>query len=297
MGMTPLDLVKCNAQVNKAHFPDTWTSFRNLYSGKVSHLGYGQGVAALARGWAPTWWGYALQGFVRFGMYEYLKYNLPRWGVMHDETALQKSTLLLVSAAAGEALADVVLCPFEAVKVRVQTNPTFAGGLLDGMPKMIRREGWGSLYAGLGALVGRQVPYTVVKFVCFERIASLVYIAVERRTGLHKDDMGKLQQLGVVFSSGYAAGVLCGIASHPADTMVSKIYNESSCGSTLEKMKRVYSGTPGRPGIGFVGLWGGFWPRVGMIGTLAAMQWVIYGGFRTAVGLPAPGEVRNKNGV
>ncbi len=44
---------------------------------------------------------------------------------------------------AAEFFADIALCPFEAVKVRVQTQPGFAKGLLDGMPKFIAQEGVG----------------------------------------------------------------------------------------------------------------------------------------------------------
>lgn len=38
-------------------------------------------------------------------------------------------------------IADIALCPFEAVKVRVQTQPGFARGLSDGLPKFVRSEG------------------------------------------------------------------------------------------------------------------------------------------------------------
>jgi solute carrier family 25 phosphate transporter 3 len=38
-------------------------------------------------------------------------------------------------------IADIALCPFEAVKVRVQTQPGFARGLSDGMPKFVKAEG------------------------------------------------------------------------------------------------------------------------------------------------------------
>ena len=66
-------------------------------------------------------------------------------------------------------------------------------------------------------------------------------------------------------------------------------------------MKMIYSGTPekgtvGQPGytagvkgIGFGGLWAGLGPRVVMIGTLTGLQWFVYGAFKTAIGLPAPG--------
>ena len=74
-----------------------------------------------------------------------------------------------------------------------------------------------------------------------------------------------------------------------------------SAGSVGDKMKMIYSGTPekgtvGQPGytagvkgIGFGGLWAGLGPRVVMIGTLTGLQWFVYGAFKTAIGLPAPG--------
>jgi len=71
--MTPLDLVKCNAQTNPKEFPGAIAGIRAIYSGKVTHLGFGSGLSGLAKGWAPTFIGYGLQGLCKFGFYEYFK--------------------------------------------------------------------------------------------------------------------------------------------------------------------------------------------------------------------------------
>jgi len=71
--MTPLDLVKCNAQTNPKEFPGAIAGIRAIYSGKVTHLGFGSGLSGLAKGWAPTFVGYGLQGLCKFGFYEYFK--------------------------------------------------------------------------------------------------------------------------------------------------------------------------------------------------------------------------------
>lgn len=208
-----------------------------------------------------------------------------------------KDLIWASASASAELIADIALCPFEAVKVRVQTSPEFAKGLSDGLPKMLAEGGVGTLYAGLVPLWARQVPYTIIKFVAFERIAEAIYARLPKK----KEDMTKTEQMGVVFAAGYLAGILCGIVSHPADTMVSKINKIKSSGSVGEKMKLIYSGTPEKgvagqagyvapvKGIGFGGLWAGLGPRVVMIGTLTGLQWFGYGAFKTAVGLPAPG--------
>ncbi|KAI7725084.1 hypothetical protein M8C21_014227 [Ambrosia artemisiifolia] len=52
-----------------------------------------------------------------------------------------KTLIYLAASAFAELIADVALCPMEAVKVRVQTRPVFARGLGDGLPKSIRSEG------------------------------------------------------------------------------------------------------------------------------------------------------------
>jgi len=283
--VTPIDLVKCNSQTNKEAFPGAISGIRNIYNGTVSHLGFKSGLAGLAKGWGPTFWGYSAQGLCKFGFYEYFKYKYA--DIIGEEAAYKNRSLLYCAASASaEFIADIALCPFEAVKVRVQTSPSYATGLFDGLPKMLKNEGFAGLYAGIGPLWARQIPYTIIKFVAFERIAEAIYSVLPKK----KSDMNKAEQMGVVFAAGYIAGVLCGAVSHPADTMVSKINKVKSEGSIGQKMSLIYNGTPEQPGIGFRGLWAGFLPRVVMIGTLTGLQWFVYGAFKSAVGLPVPGQ-------
>jgi len=284
--MTPLDLVKCNAQVNKEVFPSAFAGIRNIYMGSAATkaLGFGSGFSGLLKGWAPTLVGYSVQGACKFGFYELFKHEYAK--PFGEEKAHTYRDLIYMSASASaEIIADVGLCPFEAVKVRVQTNPEYAKGMMDGLPKMIAQEGFGNLYAGLTPLWARQVPYTVIKFVAFERIAEAIY----KRLPKKKEDMSKVEQMGVIFAAGYLAGILCGAVSHPADTMVSKVNKLKMEGSIGQKMSVIYSGTKEVPGIGFAGLWAGFVPRVVMIGTLTGLQWFLYGAFKAQVGLPTPG--------
>jgi len=284
--VTPIDLVKCNSQANPHLFKGAISGMKKIYNGELVHEGYKGGLGGLLRGWVPTLYGYSVQGLFKFGLYEVFEY----WyaGLVGQKTAHEwRNTLHIASSASAEFFADLGLCPFEAVKVRVQTNPKFANGLFDGMGKLIRQEGFSNLYAGIGPLWARQIPYTVIKFVAFEAIAEKVY-------GVYKpkSQCSKAEQMGVVFTSGYLAGIICGAVSHPADTMVSKINKLQTSGSLGDKMKLIYSGSADgtTKGIGFSGLWAGFLPRVIMIGTLTGLQWFIYGAFKGYVGLPLPGK-------
>jgi len=281
--VTPLDLVKCNVQANPKEFPGTASGFKKILSGQVKHLGFDSGMKGLVKGWGPTAWGYSFQGLAKFGLYEFFKHYFAE-KIGEENAHKYRDVVYLCSSASAEFFADMALCPFEAVKVRVQTTPSFAKGLTDGLPKFIATEGVGNLYAGLGPLWARQIPYTIIKFMAFERIAEAIYKVTKP-----KAEMNQMEQMGVVFSAGYIAGVLCGAVSHPADTMVSKINKLKMSGGLMQKMSVIYYGADGVPGIGFAGLWKGFWPRVVMIGTLTGLQWFIYGAFKAAVGLPTPG--------
>jgi len=280
--LTPLDLVKCNVQANPVEFPNVVVGFKRLYREG--------GLRALVRGWVPTLWGYSFQGYGKFGFYEYFKYYYA--GLIGQDNAIKyRSVLYTVAAASAEFVADLALCPFEAVKVRVQTSPEFAHGLLDGAPKIWATEGLHGFTKGLVPLWGRQVPYTVVKFVVFEKVVETFYTML----GHPKTDYTKRQQLLVTFGSGYIAGIVCGAVSHPADAMVSKLNKAKTTGGTGAAMREIYYGTPEHPGIGFAGLWKGIGSRVVMIGTLAALQWFIYDSFKVYSGLPTTGGAVKKS--
>lgn len=99
-----------------------------------------QGAKGLFKGWAPTLVGYSPQGAFKYGFYEFFKKYYS--DIAGPEYAAKYKTLIyLAGSASAELIADVALCPMEAVKVRVQTQPGFARGLSDGLPKILKAEG------------------------------------------------------------------------------------------------------------------------------------------------------------
>ncbi|CAG2118780.1 unnamed protein product, partial [Medioppia subpectinata] len=112
--LTPLDLVKCRIQVNP-------TKYKGIGSGfKVTVAE--EGMRGLGRGWAPTAFGYSLQGLGKFGLYEVFKKVYA--DAIGEEAAFQwRTSLYLAASASAEFFADIALCPFEACKVRSQTQP------------------------------------------------------------------------------------------------------------------------------------------------------------------------------
>ncbi|KNA10800.1 hypothetical protein SOVF_140940 [Spinacia oleracea] len=265
--VTPLDLVKCNMQIDP-------TKYKNISSGFGISVRE-QGIKGLFRGWAPTFLGYSAQGAFKYGGYEFFKKYYS--DIAGPENAVKHKTLIyLVGSASAEVIADVALCPFEAVKVRVQTQPGFARGLSDGLPKFVKSEGVMGLYKGLVPLWGRQIPYTMMKFASFETIVELIY---KHAIPTPKEECSKRLQLGVSFAGGYVTGVFCTVVSHPADNLVSFLNNVKGA-SVRDAVKK----------LGLLGLFTRGLPlRIVMIGTLTSAQWCIYDAFKVSVGLPTTG--------
>merc|ERR1712060_873720 len=210
-----------------------------------------------------------------FGFYEFFKNTYSNM-IGEENTYLYKTSLYLAASASAEFFADIALSPMEAVKVKMQTSKlgTFPTTLRSAAPTLYRAEGLNGFYKSLVPLWGRQIPYTMMKFACFERTVEALYAYVVPKP---RDQCSKSEQLIVTFAAGYIAGVFCAIVSHPADTVVSKLNND--VGSTPISAARE---------LGMKGLWKGLGPRIIMIGTLTALQWFIYDSVKVAFRLPRP---------
>ncbi|GFP82424.1 mitochondrial phosphate carrier protein 3 mitochondrial [Phtheirospermum japonicum] len=259
--VTPLDIVKCNMQIDPAKYKSVSSGFGTLLKE--------QGIRGFFKGWAPTFVGYSAQGAFKYGLYEYFKkYYSDMAGP--EYSAKYKTFIYLAGSASAEVIADVALCPFEAVKVRVQTQPGFARGLADGVPKIVKAEGVSGLYKGIVPLWGRQIPCKSIDY----------YVFTSTPSRLQKRNAARPCQLGVSFTGGYIAGVFCAVISHPADNLVSFLNNakgatvgDVSC-EKARVMGYVHSGSP---------------LRIVMVGTLTGAQWGIYDASKVFFGLPTTG--------
>merc|ERR1712054_93748 len=187
-----------------------------------------------------------------------------------------RTSLYLAASASAEFFADIALSPMESCKVRIQTSPvgTFPTTLRGAFPRILKEEGINGFYKSLVPLWGRQIPYTMMKFACFERTVEAIYQYVVPKP---RAECSKSEQLVVTFAAGYIAGVFCAVVSHPADTVVS--YMNKAKGSGIGDAARA---------LGFKGMWAGLGPRIIMIGTLTALQWFIYDTVKVVFKLPRP---------
>jgi solute carrier family 25 phosphate transporter 3 len=267
--LVPLDIVKCRMQTNPEVYKGMISGFTELNKA---------GPSAMTIGWLPTLLGYSMQGLCKFGFYEMGK-DFYSSLVGPENAVTYRSFVYAAASASAELVADVALCPMEAVKVRMQTSPAeanFPTNFGEAVARIRAEEGTGGFYKGLAPLWGRQVPYTVVKFVAFERVVEAFYSNIFTAP---KDTYSKTTQLGITFASGYVAGIFCAIISHPADTIVSKLNqsNTATIGGIVREQGIVSLATKGLAA------------RIVMIGTLTGLQWWIYDTFKAAVGLSTSG--------
>jgi solute carrier family 25 phosphate transporter 3 len=276
--VVPLDIIKCRRQIDAKLYSSLGDGFKQIRAA--------EGMRGLTVGWVPTFIGYSAQGFGKFGFYEIFKDVYKK--IVGEQNAAKYQTVgFLVSSACAEVIADCLLCPWESLKVRTQVDMkgTFPRNPVEGFNLIKAKEGVNGFYKGLTPLWMRQVPYTMVKFACFERTVRYVYANI-----LTKDpsEYSKATKLTVTFLSGYWAGIFCAVVSHPADTIVSQLNKSESSGSTMTKVKEIVGE------LGFAGIWRGLVTRIIMIGTLTGLQWWIYDSFKTATGLQTTGAEKKK---
>jgi solute carrier family 25 phosphate transporter 3 len=259
--LTPVDVVKTRIQLSpEVYNKGMITAFRQVVSSEAA--------GALLTGLGPTVVGYAIQGAFKFGGYEFWKKQaIDYLGV--EKASQNRQAVYLGASGIAEFFADIALCPLEATRIRLVSQPTFASGLASGFLRILREEGPGAFYAGFGPILFKQIPYTMAKFAVYE-------IAVEKilqATNKKKDELSQGQMTGLNLTAGLIAGMAAAVISQPADTLLSKINKtkgEPGQGVTSRLIQMAGQ-------LGVKGLFTGMGARLVMIGTLTAGQFLIYG--------------------
>jgi solute carrier family 25 (mitochondrial phosphate transporter), member 3 len=265
----PLDVVKTRIQLEPLKYN------KGMMSG-IRTVVANEGAMALTTGMGATAVGYFIQGWFKFGGVEFFKINIAQ-SLGEQKAWDNRTNIYLASSACAEFIADMFLCPLEAVRIRSVSDPTFPKGLGAGAAKMLATDGIGGFYAGLGPILLKQVPYTMAKFAVQGAVADYTYSSM----GKTPSQLSQGQNLGISLGSGVVAGVAAAIISHPADTLLSKV-NKAGAGGTGSIFSRL--GNIARE-IGFVKLCTtGLMPRCVMIGTLTAGQFGIFDSVMAAVG-------------
>ncbi|KAI1084036.1 mitochondrial phosphate carrier protein [Whalleya microplaca] len=264
--LTPVDVVKTRVQLEPAKYN------RGL-AGGMRQIVVNDGAVTLLTGLGPTVAGYFLQGAFKFGGYEFFKRQTNDF-LGPEKAAANRTAVYLASSAAAELLGDVLLCPFEAARIRLVSKPSFAPGMFSALGKMTRYEGVGGLYSGFTPIVLKQVPYTMATFVVYEKAIEVAY------SWINKEKASNMTLSGVNLGCGLIAGMAAAFVSQPADTVLSKINKEQGLpGEGIAR--RIFNIVTQ---LGLRGSYTGIGPRLVMVGGMTAVQFGIYGHIQRALG-------------
>lgn len=232
-----------------------------------------EGPLYLLAGLGPTVVGYGMEGAMKFGVYEALK---PLTKTVIDS---QAAAFLVASVIAG-AVASVILCPMESTRIRLVTDPSFASGLLTGLPKLVSESGFAATFDGLAAMLAKQVPYTLAKQVSFDVVAAALYARVAARGG----DPAAMKW-AISFAAAAAAAVLACVFSQPGDMVLTQTYKQKGSGlSAMAVVRDIYW----RGGVG--GFFVGTGARLVHVVSIITSQLMVYDVVKQALGLPATGS-------
>ncbi|KAK3320987.1 mitochondrial carrier domain-containing protein [Cercophora scortea] len=271
--LTPVDVVKTRIQLDPA-------KYNTGMIGSFKKVVQAEGAGALLTGVGPTFAGYFLQGAFKFGGYEFFKQQFINQ-LGYENASNYRTPIYLASSAAAEFFADIALCPLEATRIRLVAEPTYASGLIGGFGKIFRQEGIGAFYAGFGPILFKQIPYTMSKFVVYEKVSETIF------RSFPKKDMSDSMQTVTNLGSGLIAGFAAALVSQPADTMLSKINKTKGApgeGTTTRLIKIAKE-------LGLRGSYSGIGTRLFMVGTLTAFQFAIYGDLKKALGATGGVEI------
>lgn len=273
--MTPIDVIKTRIQLEP-------TVYNNGMFGSLKKIVGTEGAGALLTGLGPTVLGYSLQGCFKFGGYELFKKNFTE--LVGIDTAKQyKNSVYMGSAALAEFFADIALCPLEATRIRLVSQPNFANGLIGGFSRILKEEGVGSFYNGFTPILFKQIPYNIAKFLVFERAAEAIFGAV----GTPKNQLSETKLTLINLSAGIIAGCAAAFVSQPADTLLSKVNKtkkapgQSTIGLLGQLAKQ----------LGVIGSFAGLPTRLVMVGTLTSLQFTIYGHIKKMLNCPKAVEL------
>merc|ERR1711881_287420 len=118
--VTPVDVVKTRIQLDPSKYGGMVSGFSKVIAE--------EGAGALLTGLGPTAVGYFIQGWFKFGGFEFFKISFAK--SLGDQAAWDnRNAIYLGASACAEFIADIFLCPLEAARIRQVSDPTFEKSL------------------------------------------------------------------------------------------------------------------------------------------------------------------------
>ncbi|GKY91950.1 hypothetical protein MPSEU_000166600 [Mayamaea pseudoterrestris] len=295
---TPIDVVKTRIQAN----PKKYT--KGMVQASLDIMKE-DGSEVLLGGLGPTIVGYGIEGAMKFGVYEVMKpvFKALLSGGSGSGDGQQALAYLMASIVAG-AVAAMLLCPMESTRIKIVTDPGYAGkSFIPAFTKLINEDGFLSTFGGIWAMLAKQVPYTFGKQVSFDMFASALYIflhSLQENVSYLTDSTVKW---AVSVIAAFCASIVACIFSQPGDMILTETYRPQKAAVTSSRRGRVGTPVPKPPQSTFSQIVGNLYKEGGVsqfftgtqarivhVGLIITSQLVIYDIVKQLLGLPATGS-------
>lgn len=251
----PLDTAKVRLQLQRKILATEGVSlpkYRGLL-GTVGTIAREEGLAALWKGITAGLHRQFIYGGLRIGLYEPVKTFLVGSDFVGDIPLYQKILAALLTGA----MAIVIANPTDLVKVRLQAEgklpagvPGRYAGALDAYFTIVKQEGLGALWTGLGPNIARNAIINAAELASYDQVKQTI-----------------LQIPGFTDSAfthvlaGLGAGFFAVCIGSPIDVVKSRMMGDSSYKNTLDCFIKTLKNE------GFFAFYKGFLPNFGRLGS------------------------------
>lgn len=190
-----------------------------------------EGPLALYGGMLPALGSATVENAVGITVQRALRRQLAQLRGLDEDARYSMAVEMGLGGATG-VFTSIAICPMEVLKVRLQISQDRSTGWFGEAAQVIRTQGFGSLFLGLGALMARDVPFNALFYGCYESICTLMM----RARGLSsKDDLGTPS----VFAAGGLAGCIGWSVILPFDVAKTRLQSGASKGAMVPLMMHI----------------------------------------------------------
>ncbi|KAI9109110.1 hypothetical protein K1719_019733 [Acacia pycnantha] len=250
----PLDTAKVRLQLQKKAAVGDGTGmpkYRGLL-GTIKTIAREEGLSALWKGTIPGLHRQFVYGGLRIGLYDPVKTFLVGSAFVEDIPLYQ----MILAAMLTGALAIIVANPTDLVKVRLQSEgqlsmgvPRRYSGAMDAYFTIMRQEGLGALWTGLGPNIARNAIINAAELASYDQVKRTVLTIP-----------GFTDNVFTHLLASLGAGLFAVSFGSPLDVVKSRMMGDSTFKNTLDCfLKTLFN-------EGFLAFYKGFFPNFARVG-------------------------------
>jgi solute carrier family 25 phosphate transporter 3 len=224
-------------------------------------------------GWSPTFVGNFISGGAQYAAVEIFRRTFI--GTAGLDAAQLEVPIILLASGLASAIAGIIYCPFEAVRIRMVAQPDYAANSFRTLQRILEEEGVQSLTNTIPIFLLKYVPYAMTKFTVFDISTARLYEAFPSA----REELSLA--LLISLAGGILGGTAASIISNPSDCVISELKKSKTEASFLDAVNSMRERGGIRP------FFAGLPLRIVRYSTIASLSFVTYDAIRFSLGIGA----------